>query len=219
MAVAIKITQAIKNKNKRYNLSFVKNNPIGSIIKKSLPNKFYVTEPVSGGYANRIDLHSDDGWGDIIIPPYNTETQKLGTILIESDNDFTYKVFDLSQEEIIDLKNEKRERRADNSFYTNIENGRELFARAYRRMNRRYIDDDIAPANVLLLADVKKFMAWNRKCFTSLSQGDYYSAETFVVQTIIDKDTQLSNNTPLKKMFEWLRNQIQDYIANEYDLV
>lgn len=96
---AIKITQEIKDKNARYKLSFVENNNVDSIVRIGFPNKFYVTEPVSGGYASRTDLHTADGWKDVIIPSYNTTTQYLGDI-IESGNDFTYDVLNKSEQQI-----------------------------------------------------------------------------------------------------------------------
>lgn len=102
MAVAIKITQEIKDKNERYNIPFVENNAVGKIVKTSFPNKFYVTEPVSGGYATRTDLHEADGFKEIIVPSYNSETQKLGNVVIEVNNNFTYEVINLTQQEIED---------------------------------------------------------------------------------------------------------------------
>lgn len=100
---AIKITQEIKTKNKKYGLSFVENNPIGTIVSTGFPRKFYVTEPVSGGYASRTDLHVLDGWKIPVVPvEYNSDTQKLGS-LIEVGNDFVYQLINLTQDEI-DIK-------------------------------------------------------------------------------------------------------------------
>lgn len=97
---AIKITQDIKDKNAKYSLNFVNNNAVGTIVKRGFPSKFHVTEPVSGGYANRTDLHEADGWQDVIIPSYNSSTQKLGSTVIEVEGVFTYEVIDKTEQEI-----------------------------------------------------------------------------------------------------------------------
>lgn len=99
MAKAIKITQEIKDKNAKYRLPFVENNAVGEIVRTSLPTKFYVTEPISGSYQIRTDLHALDGWKDIVEPSYDPETQKLGNTVIEVGNDFTYEVIALTQQE------------------------------------------------------------------------------------------------------------------------
>lgn len=99
MSKAIKITHEIKDKNAKYRINFVENNAVGVIVSRGLPNKFYVTEIVSGSYATRTDLHLADGWKDIIVPSYNSATQKLGTEVIEVGNDFTYEVIALTQAE------------------------------------------------------------------------------------------------------------------------
>lgn len=94
---AIIITQEIKDKCARYGL--YKTTPVGTIV-TSMPKQFYVTEPVSGDYRTRTDLHEQDGWGDVI--PVNPGlNQKLGQIIpIEGSPDFTYEVIDLTPEEI-----------------------------------------------------------------------------------------------------------------------
>src|SRR5690606_7801070 len=88
------ITTGIIEKNKRYGHNFVEGLFVGR-----LPNKFYNTEPVSGGYATRTDLHEVDGWMDVVMPSYNTFTQKLGGYYVDG-NVVTHEVIDKTEQEI-----------------------------------------------------------------------------------------------------------------------
>jgi len=85
-------------------------------------------------------------------------------------------------------------------------------------MYRRFKDDNVAPNNVLILSDVKKYMRWNENVYISLSQGSFYQAQNRILAVLADNQVELDANRPLQKMFEWLRDEIQDYILNEYDL-
>ncbi len=218
--IAIEITQEIKDKNAKYNLRFVKGNDVGVKVKTTLPNKFHVTEPCSGGYKTRTDLHTNDGFKEIVIPSFDAVTQKLGTDLIDSDGKltFTYEVIDLTAQEVIDLADQVNEQNSENSLNINVQNGRDLTTKSFRRMYRRHKDSDVSPNNQLLKQDVKDYMNWNKDSYLYLSQGNYYGALDIVNQIIIDKATELTNSRPLEKMFVWLQEQIQDYINNEYDL-
>ena len=91
---AIKVTQTLKDKNIIFN-----NNVVGSIVIKNVPNKFYGTENFVGGYHLRDDLQLIDGWKDVISPTYNSETQKLGELILDDEN-YTYEVIDLTEQEI-----------------------------------------------------------------------------------------------------------------------
>ena len=97
---AIIITEEIKEKNRKYNLRWVENAQIDDIVVRSFPTQFHVSEPISGGYENRTDLHETDGWGNVI--PVNPGlNQKRGKIIpIEGSPDFTYQIIDLTPEEI-----------------------------------------------------------------------------------------------------------------------
>ena len=218
--IAIEITQEIKDKNAKYNLSFVKNNAVGTKVIKSLPNKFHVTSPVSGGYKTRIDLHKPDGFKGVVSPVYDALTQKLGKELIDSDDEltFTYEVIELTAQEITDLVEQTNEQNSDDSLNINVQNGRDLTTKSFRRMYRRYKDDNVSPNNVLSQQDVKDYMNWNKDSYLYLSQGNYYGAEDIVKDVFVTYATELTNSRPLEKMFEWLQGQIQDYITNEYDL-
>lgn len=95
---AIKITQKIIDQNKKYNLALV-DNPIGSIVKVAFPSKFFVTEPVSGGYETRDDLHDADGWKTPVVPNFNPKVEKLGE-LVDDGVDFTYTVISKTVQEV-----------------------------------------------------------------------------------------------------------------------
>ena len=181
-----------------------------------IPNKW--NDILNYNSVNNSEMQIDDGWREIINPSYNTATQKLGDLYLSEPN-YTYEVIELTAEELATIKDDTQESNSQNSFFKNIQDGRDLFEKSYKRMYRRFKDDDVNPNNILTLNDVKKVMRWNKDCYTALNQGNFYRAENIVLDTLADNATELGNNRPLEKMFEWLRDQIQDYILNEYDLV
>jgi hypothetical protein len=96
MAVAILVTQDLKDKN----ASFFSNNNVGTIVSKTIPDTFNGVENINGGgYRGRTDLQALDGWKEVVRPSYNTQTQRLGS-LIDGGNVYTYEVIDLTAEEI-----------------------------------------------------------------------------------------------------------------------
>jgi len=96
MAVAILVTQELKDKN----TAFFSNNNVGTIVIKTIPDVFNGAENINaGGYKGRTDLQDLDGWKEVIKPSYNTQTQKLGS-LIDGGNVFTYEVIELTEAEL-----------------------------------------------------------------------------------------------------------------------
>ena len=51
------------------------------------------------GYQYDTDNHYADGWRDIIVPSYNSQTEKLGGLILDGD-DVTYEVITKTQQEI-----------------------------------------------------------------------------------------------------------------------
>jgi len=93
--IAITVTQEVKDQNE---LSEI----VGSIKTYSVyPNKFWVTERIVGGYANRTDLHIVDGFRDVVQPTYDQAKQYRGDIYFDVGNDyFTYYVIDKTDEQL-----------------------------------------------------------------------------------------------------------------------
>jgi len=188
----------------------------GTITKFSkIPNNW--NGVINYNSVNNTVMQVADGWKDVVNPTYNTATQKLGGLILDEPN-YTYEVIDLTQIEIDALVNETQENNAVDSYAKNIDDGRNLFSRSYRRMYRRFKDDNVAPNNVLILSDVKKYMRWNENVYISLSQGSFYQAKNSILAILEDNQVELDANRPLQKMFEWLRDEIENYILNEYDL-
>ena len=50
-------------------------------------------------YHSATDRHFDDGWRDVIIPSYNSNTEKLGDLVVDGDT-ITYEIVSLSEEEL-----------------------------------------------------------------------------------------------------------------------
>lgn len=75
---------------------------VGSVMTRGkYPNVWQGTEKgMTGGYANRTDLHKADGWRSVIYPTLGVN-QRQGAIYFDADNDvFTYHVIDKTDEEI-----------------------------------------------------------------------------------------------------------------------
>jgi len=197
---AIKITQEIKDKNAKYNIAFVKNNAVGTIVKRGFPNKFHVTAPCSGGYATRTDLHDSDGWKTPIMPVYNSATQRLGTQLLEVGNDFTYPIINLSQQEIDDLviANEDAEDEAEvNSV---VEDGLKLINRTRKRLIRR------VKKGLLNNSQEEKVREAIFDAFVRLSFGSWDLAKNFT------DAIPTHNNTKVEEQIQWFKTQINNYL-------
>lgn len=92
--IAITITEENKELNEL-------SNAIGSIMTRSnYPNKWVNNTGVVYGYPSRDDLHSQDGWGNVI-PVNPLPTQKRGKIIpIDDSPDYTYAVIDKTVEQV-----------------------------------------------------------------------------------------------------------------------
>lgn len=222
MAKAIKITQDIKDKNAKYNLNFVKNNDVDSIVKTGFPRKFYVTEPVSGGYQTRTDLHESDGWKDIIIPSYNSQTQKLGTTVIEVDDTFTYEVIDLSQEEIDALQEQNEENQAREKIDNYRFRGGEIIEKTRTKMWRRV---HLYPngTNGLTKQQVAKLERWFLPTYSNMLVGNFREAKNKMEKLIelrddVTGDSSLLEAAGMLDTAIWLRDEVTDYFNDNYDL-
>lgn len=199
------------------------NQDINNVTVLGIPNQWYRKDTPTQLTGNYKDSFTDaeylyDGWLDIVNPTYNTSTQKLGELFRdEANKQYTYPIIDLTAQEIADAKAQEQEEQAEQSYQTSIDDGRQLFARSYRRMYRRFKDPGVAPSNVLTLADVKKYMRWNESVYTALNLGSFYQAENRILVVLADNAVELASNNALRRMFEWLRDQIQTYLLT-YDL-
>ena len=97
---AITITQELKDAN----VTLFSNNAVGSIKRLNLPTSFvslnYNAGQLTQGYQTLDNsVHESDGFYDVVIPSYNTATEKLGALFFDVTV-FTYPVIALSDEEI-----------------------------------------------------------------------------------------------------------------------
>lgn len=72
-----------------------------------LPNKFWSTVRIIGGYRDRTDLHEVDGWYDVVTPTI-TDTEKLGDPYFDDVNGvFTYYILNKTPEELAAYQEEQ----------------------------------------------------------------------------------------------------------------
>ena len=82
--IAITVTQELKD----LNAELFKNNEVGTIKQLSkIPNSFYSLNYFLGqrtdGYHTLTSIHNLDGFFDVVIPAYNTEIEKLGSLFFD----------------------------------------------------------------------------------------------------------------------------------------
>ena len=97
---AITVTQELKDAN----ATLFSNNAVGSIKQLNLPTSFvslnYNAGQLTQGYQTLdVGIHESDGFYDVVIPSYNTATEKLGALFFDVTV-FTYPVIALTDEEI-----------------------------------------------------------------------------------------------------------------------
>jgi hypothetical protein len=99
--IAITVTQIIKD----LNVELFKNDTVGNIrklkeIPKSLFSPTYFSGQRTDGYHTLpTETHEADGFFNVVIPVYNTATQRLGVLFFDVDN-FTYSIEAIPQAEL-----------------------------------------------------------------------------------------------------------------------
>lgn len=225
MSKAIRISNKIKTQNTH--LNWVVSAEIGDIIIKSdYPNKFNVTEHVSGGYKSREDLHFNDGWRPFIRTDYDNTTQKekRNNIVkqpdgasLEDTTHYTYKIVDLSQEQIDSLVLNNEETAASFKLDEHVENGEELFRSCYRKIwRRRHKDSDAT--NKLTQNEERTLMEWFAPVFNFLKLGNFHLAKKEINKVRNTNSVELNLVAGMNNTAIWLEDQILDYFNNQYDL-
>jgi nitrogen regulatory protein PII len=72
---------------------------VGKRYKVTIPKRYRIGNDTFERYDLRTERHESDGFLDLTIPEYNSETQRLGEI-IETANGYTYERIDKSEAEI-----------------------------------------------------------------------------------------------------------------------
>jgi hypothetical protein len=99
--IAITVTQIIKD----LNVELFKNDTVGNIrqlkeIPKSLFSPTYFSGQRTDGYQTLLtSTHEADGFFNILVPVYDSVTQRLGALFFDVDN-FTYPVEAIPQAEL-----------------------------------------------------------------------------------------------------------------------
>lgn len=94
---AIKVTHKLKHDNPKLF------GEVGSIYSGSIPKTFKRGNETVLAYDQAKQLQDADGWKEVIVPDYNSNTQRLGNI-IESETGFTREVIDYTEEELAAIR-------------------------------------------------------------------------------------------------------------------
>ena len=74
--------------------------------KENLPKRYKRSNGITiDGYNKRIDLHQEDGFRDVIMPDYDNETHRLGTLMVVNDT-VTYELVEIPPKTTEQLKQE-----------------------------------------------------------------------------------------------------------------
>ena len=215
--IGIEITQEIKDQNDVPQ-------SVGTIItRNNYPSQWWVTERVVGGYRNRTDLHAVDGWKDVVQPTVDPDTQVRGGIILDEVNDvFTYEVIDCTQEEIDAKAEEKLQNEEREQIQKHRERADNLLERTRTKMWRR-VNKFPDGALGLTKPQVAKLDRWFADTYFSLLVGNFRQARNDIRDVIEQRDDVTGDSTLLEAAgmldtAQWLRDQIEDYFDNQYDL-
>jgi len=92
----ILVTQKYKDDNPDLFSSY----NVGEIAKVRVPNRFKDGDFLIFGVDHNIEKQEELGFKEIVIPNYDGNTQKLGSLISTTANTFTYEVLDLTQVEL-----------------------------------------------------------------------------------------------------------------------
>jgi hypothetical protein len=227
MSVAIKITQNIKDKNAKYSHSWIDNATAGDIVKRnSYPNKFHKTEPVSGGYRSRMDLHFEDNWRPFQHTAFDryTEKEDKSNIVkkpddapIEDVTHYTYEIVALTQQEIDDYLAQDDDNLAHEQRGVHISEGEDLFEKCFNKIWKRHHKQRDA-VNKLTKSEARDLLKWFAPVFVWLKLGNWHQAKREINTVITDNQVDLDAVAGMINTAEWLQTKILDYFDNEYDL-
>lgn len=219
--IAIRISNKIKKQNP---VKWVQNAEIGDIIVKTeVPNRFFVTENIVGGYKGRADLHSVDGWRPFILTPFDATAQKQTRNIVKVEDvdgnitHYTFKIKDLSQQEQNEELENKEESEAGEKMAEHIDKGRALFEKCYRKIWRRRNKDSDA-LNKLTQAEERELMRLFSGVFQWLNLGNFHQAKREISKVISDNQTELDLVAGMINTAVWFETEILDYFNNSYDL-
>ena len=122
--------------------------------------------------------------------------------------------FDIVDLTILELE-EAKEQEAKDKQSIHIETGLELFTKTYRKIWRKKNKPNGAnlPRN-----QARKLMRWFQPVYIFLNYGNWAEAEDEILkQNLIDNIIN-ENSNAMTNIYEFLRDNITDYINNDYDL-
>lgn len=194
------VTQEIKDKN-----PFAENKILNSIYTGALPNKFWVTERVVGGYRGRTDLHPLDGWYDVVEPAI-TDTERLGTLYFDDVNEvFTYTVITKTPEEI--AAEDEQNMNSDIS-QQNIDRrrnaGKEAFDRIKAIIERKFRTGEITGTQAL---NADKYF---HPFIKDLNFGSWH-----IVQAQLNAEA-ATVPAGYQSLFTTIKTKVDNYIQNDF---
>ena len=180
---------------------------------KAIPNRYKRPNGTTiDGYKLRTDLHDEDGWRDVIVPTYDTTTQKIGELIVLNDT-VTYEVINKTQQEIDDEAESGLENEADDKMREHIDKGKKLHNKCYRKIWRKVVKNE-----TLTKQKGRKLFRWLAPVWTRLILGDFRQASKDIEDVLIDNDVELQTEPLMLEVLLWFEELINDYKNNKYDL-
>lgn len=201
----IQITEEIKDKNPVLWVQAAALNQI--ILRGDYPNRFYMTENVIGGYRERVDLHSLDGWKDFVLTPFDSAIERQGSNIIEVDGNYTYEIISLTAQEQDNLIAQQEQEQDEQEEQEHEEAGEALIKRCRRRLRRRVKKGNISENQS------NKLRRWFSQIFYHLKLGDWDLAQ----EDILSETFPAPTNEKLVTEIEWFKVRIADYMQTEFN--
>ena len=185
------VTTELKNKNKK----FFSNDDVGEAVKKNIPNKFHGVENQNcGNYKSRLDLQELDGWREIVKPLFDAATEKLEELFYNSiDDEFTYRIVALTDEEILELSETTDEDIASQKVNDYRIDGVYRIEKTRTKIWKRihlYPDG----SNVLTRKQAGKLERWFKEIYASLLVGNWRQAQN-EMENLIEERGETGDNS------------------------
>lgn len=213
MRKGIKITEQLK----RDNPDVFGNRIVDKIYELRLPEIFNRGGNLVLGYQLREDLQREDGWREVIKPPFDKATQKLGEIIENENNEYLYEIIKLTSEET----DEEERNEAREQLDRHMDSGNRYIirtkAKIWRRVNK-FRNGEFGLTRV----QAGKVNRWLTEVYFQLTIGDFREARRLINNLVNQRgeagDNSLNETVGMMDTVVFLQGLIIEYFENDYDM-
>lgn len=157
-----------------------------------------------------IDIRNED---DSYTPLENERTSNVRYEKPFYDINLDEVVDTWTQEDEDDEAENQEEIEATEAMKNHIEKGIKLHAKSYGEIWR-----NVVKKNKLTKEKGRTLFKWLKPTWEDLKNGDFIEAYESISAVLTENDAELQNNPVMLDVLEWLKDLINDYKTNKYDL-